>query len=300
MIKTKTSMLALVTLATVALSTGANAATNGNLVLAFQNPGGTTGATSTLLLDLGSPATLRDATGFVNLGTFSNISANFGSTWYDATTLNVSAVSTWRESTTSTALLNRDPSLTLYVSRARTSAGTAGSASSASLVSSQTGVSTAGSNISQTIKTNSSTYFAGSSVVGNTSVAASGTGGQYLVNYNPTSGQLTAYNAFDGSLQQAFTSGSLFNFGTVGNVEAALDIYRVQFNNNIATQYGFGADLYTGQFIGTITLAKNAGDSSLTDIGFTAAVPEPSTYGLLGIAAAVLGFAAARRRNAAA
>jgi len=291
-------MLALVTLATVALSTVSQAANNGNLVLAFQNPGGATGASSTLLLDLTTPSSLRDAAGFVNLGSFNNISSVFGSTWYDAATLHVSAVSTWRTSNTSTTLLNQDPANTIYVSRARQSAGTAGYASSSGVQMTQTGVSTANTNIRSTIGPTSSTYFAGSSIIGDTAVDAQGTGGLKLVNYNPTSGVLNAYQAFDGGLQQKFDSAAAFSFGTVGNVEAALDIYRVQYRNDVAGQYGFGATLdYAGDFIGTITFVKNSGDSSLTDVGFTAAVPEPSTYAMLSIGAAFVAFMVVRRRK---
>ena len=319
MIKSKTSLLALVTLATAALAPVSQAATAGDLVLAFYNTAGT----STLLLDVGSPASMRDSFGSnTHLATTGVINSTFGASWFNLTTLNVSAVSTWNvDQFNYTDLLNLDPADTIYVSRARATAGTVGTKNSVAVtVNTASGLLTAQGNIANTIAptTNpdgSINYFAGASKVGDTTVTAAGTGGAILAANNPTSGSLTSYGAIDGQVQQPFSVGTLFSsFGPINNVEIALDIYRLQYynfaNNGTNDQYGYGqqsaayntdfsdnSDPYSGQFIGTIVLSQVTGDSTQTNIDFvTAAVPEPSTYAMLALVAVMFGFVVVRRK----
>jgi hypothetical protein len=73
-------------------------------------------------------------------------------------------------------------------------------------------------------------------------------------------------------------------------VEIALDLFRVQTRNDVAGQYGFGEATNAGDFLGTLTINQNG------QVGFLA-VPEPSTAGLLAVAA-VGAFARRRRRSA--
>lgn len=150
------------------------------------------------------------------------------------------------------------------------------------------GMVTAGSNIRQTLG-------AVSRYVGNGTTLVQSTSSSYVDDNNPTTGILTAYGAFPGGIQQQFTSGSLFNFGSINNVEAALDIYRVQYRNDVVGQYGLGGQQYEGQYIGTVTITQNGGNSALADIGFTP-VPEPSTYAMLGIAVGIVIWTIRRRK----
>jgi hypothetical protein len=68
-----------------------------------------------------------------------------------------------------------------------------------------------------------------------------------------------------------------------------LDLYRIQTRNDVSGQYGFGADVNTGSYLGTLTI-NQAGDVNFT------AVPEPSTYALIALTG-VLYFIVNKRRK---
>ena len=85
-------------------------------------------------------------------------------------------------------------------------------------------------------------------------------------------------------MQQAFTAGTIGSYGAAGAVDGAIDLYRILQTTTGASPSG---TVGTGTFLTTLTI-----DSS----GNVSAVPEPSTYALLGLGA-VVGFIAIRRKR---
>lgn len=110
----------------------------------------------------------------------------------------------------------------------------------------------------------------------------------FIDNQNPVAG--SAFGAISGGTQKAFAVGSFGSFGAAGAVENVLDLYRVQADNTIDGQFGFGSPIRAGAFMGSVTINQSG------DVSFVA-VPEPSTYALLAFAALVVAFAIRRRRN---
>lgn len=268
----------------------------GDLVLAFQNPGGVMNSDKVILFRLPDTAlTFRDATsnilGLANVG--STLTSTYGTNWWEANTLYMSIVGVWGTNSFSTTLQNGDPHRTVYVGKERISVGIEGSAnSSAPAVANSTEMSSAASNaftIGNDLETQVMTSFA---VFDITSTAFDNQN-PFTIAPTPSSPgvQGTAYTVFSGGLQDGFEPGSLGIFGGVA-VEAALDLYRLQTRNNIAGQYGNGDPLYTGEYQGTVVIDQGGVVSFIVT-----PVPEPSALMLLGLAAC--GFAARRRRPAA-
>jgi len=292
--KIKSKLCALVlTAGSLAISAAAANAQNtfhapSDLVLTFQNPGGATGATQTATIALGNVSTIfRDGGLFTSINIASTLSNTFGSTWYDTSTLWAGAVGFRGTSATATTLLDSDPGQTIYVSKARTSVGTAGSANSAISnipLNSGTSITSAIGQVKNQMET-----------VGTTAQFVQATGASFIDDNNPFSSpgvQNAAYSNISGGVQGAFGAGNLGSnvLGASGTVELALDLYRIQTRNDVAGQYGFGAAVNSGSYLGTLTI-NQAGDVNFS------AVPEPSTYALAAIATGVMA-AIARRRKA--
>jgi hypothetical protein len=99
--------------------------------------------------------------------------------------------------------------------------------------------------------------------------------------------QGNAFGAFAGGVQQKGSASTFGDFGGgIGQVEFALDLYRILGRNNIGGQVA--GDLRVGSFEGTVVIGSNGQVSYL--------VPEPSSTALIGLAAGALVLR--RRRSA--
>jgi PEP-CTERM motif len=269
--------------ALVALTCGsASAATYaaGDLLIGFVAAGGT-GADTTLVANLGSAAAYRDRTtdnlSVITLGT--QLSATFGSTWYERSDLYVSLLAARSSSPTSSTLVNGDPARTLYASQPRSAVGIVGEASS-------TIPSLSNFNTPAVAMVAVATRFSTSAVNGTWTIPDSlaNTIDEFTRPTNPVS-----YDAYQSSVEQTFSVGTWGTIGLAGSVEAALDLYRNQARNDIATQSGFGEPVGPGTFEGTFTVDQSG------QVAFLAAVPEPGSVLMLGLAG--LGGLLRRRRH---
>lgn len=291
-IKSKLRLMALAA-GSLAISTlSANAANllhaPSDLVLTFQNPGGVTGATQTVTVALGNVSTVfRDGGTFTSINIASTLSATFGASWYDTTTLWVGAAGFRGTSDSTMVTLDGDPHQTIYVSKVRTTVGTTGQANSTINnlpLGSGTGIVNGINQVKNQMET-----------VGTTNPFVQATSESFIDDQNPFTSpgvQNSAYSNIAGGVQGNFGSGNLGTnvLGATGTVELALDLYRFQTRSDIADPTGFN-QTNVGQFLGTITI-NQAGDVNF------AAIPEPSTYAMLGLAAVVIGFVIKRRRAA--
>lgn len=296
--KLRVLALAVGSLAISALS--ANAANSfyapGDLVMYFQQEGGT----NTVYANLGNAATLYRgaATGVDVANNLNFLDINsalvtaFGAGWASDTTIYAGLAAVWGTSQTNNSLQNGDPHRTLYVSASRNGVGTIGTADSTGWDLTLSGDSA--------MTTGASAIQAQNNVLENsytTAVAVSDTTTSQIDDKNQFSSpgiQGTAFTLFPGGVQQVGTAGTFAaDFGGIGPVEFALDLYRIQSKNGITGQVGLGEDVRVGTFEGTFTLSTDGKVSFVTS-----AVPEPSTYALMGLSALVIGYVVRRRRAA--
>jgi hypothetical protein len=224
----------------------------GDLVLFFQQEGGS----GTVYANLGTAATLFRGTSpgaaVPNMINFLNISTTlngaFGPGWASDPTVYAGLAAVWRTSDTSTGVLNGDPSRTVYISRSRLGVATVGSANSTQwIIAGDTQMTSAASGI-----------FAQNNIletVYSTAVAQSPTSISFIDNQNPffTAGiQGSAMDeAFEGGVQQAGNAGSFGSYGAAGNVEFALDLYRILGRNDLVQ---VGGTVRQGSYEGTVTV----------------------------------------------
>jgi hypothetical protein len=284
----------------------ANAAVDGtwdanDVILGFRAASGTTGQGSTLLVNLGSAASYRDTT--ANINSIANLgsiidsvygtTAGSGSAWYERTDLWAGFISatngTPSDNSGGVAIASQttDYNSTIYVSTRRTNTGTVGSALSTRPGNSIPLDPQPAGGLIEVLRANTASK---DGVTGDSNATA----GIALI----ASGQTSSWNSYvSGSsstdfslynIESAFTSGVRFaSFGDVSNVEQAWDFYRV------AKYAESDADSGKGIFQGTFTLDQNGG---VDFIATSAAVPEPSTYMMSGLALAI-GAYLFRRKN---
>ncbi|HEX8312396.1 MAG TPA: PEP-CTERM sorting domain-containing protein [Chthoniobacteraceae bacterium] len=257
----------------------------GDLIMGFQALGGT-GSDQTVLTVLGNSAAFRDAQtnsiSLTNIG--STLTTTFGNNWFERSDLRFGIVGVWSNSSLSTALQNGDPARTLYVSRSREGLGAIGAQNSTRpAVNTDTSMSTASNNMVGLQQVLETQYTTRTAVVPTTTANT-------WEEFN--SANSSAFGAIQGSIEQAFGTGTFGVMGAAGSVEAALDLFRIQARNNVASQYGAGAENRVGQYLGTFTIDQVGAISYL-------AIPEPTSIALLASAAGLLGFTRRRVKSAA-
>lgn len=255
-----------------------------DLVLTFQNPGGSQGSDQTITVALGNVSTVfRDATpnsftllNTTNLGGLgAALSSTFGATWFDQPSLWMGAIGFRGTSPTATQLLDLDPHQTLYYTKSY------GSPAPTVINNSGDGITSAMGQVKGTMEQ-----------FGTTAVFPRPTSTSFIDEQNPFTApgvQNAAYTNIGGGIQGSFAEGNFGSLGAAGTVELALDLFRVQTRNDVTGQYGFGEDTNIGDLLGTLTINQQG------QVGFLA-VPEPSTAGLLAVAA-VGAFARRRKRT---
>lgn len=245
---------------------------HGDLILTFQQEGGS----NTVYANLGDTATLfrgsASGPGAANMINFKNINseltAAFGAGWASDPTVYAGLAGVWGSSATNAALQNGDPHRTIYVSAARLTVGTVGQADSAGyIVNTNTGMTTG----AQDMRAMNNWYDLNTS----NSVEVADVGVSLIDDYNPFFAvgiQDAAYEVFGGGVQQVGSAGSFGSFGDAGNVEFALDLYRILARDNVAGQVG--GPVREGTFEGTVTI-NSSGQVSFISQG-TASSPYDS------------------------
>lgn len=244
----------------------------GDLVLFFQKPGNN----NTLYVGLGNAATGfrgtasgptddRQALNLVNINT--ELTDAFGSGWATDPEIYAGLVAA-RSNSTGTQVVDGDPTRTLYVSSPRSPLGSPGAAGSNGWDLSLSNPFTAGATqiaaFGNTFETNYTTRAAVSPVNVST-----------IDDQNPFLApglQDTAFKAFAGGVQQAGAAGTLGNFAPAGQVEFALDLYRIlpRTTGTNSDQIISGPDK-TGSYEGTVVVSASGSVSFITQ----AAVASP-------------------------
>jgi len=261
----------------------------GDLLLGFyQNLGASAGA-NTYIYNLGKGSDWLNNTS--TLASIKNINADltlaFGSGWASDATLRMSVIGGFDGSNSSAGL---DPARTIYFSSGITGSFTPHSTTTPTMISAVR--STVSNNIGANYLANMNAEPLGGATDGGAIVPTSNPNdlAQYSI---PTA---ASYFGATGLNPNASLGSGNLGTGTGGyTVEAAVDLYRI-LNTTTGADLTAGlsagnAVVGTGQYIATFTLASD-GQVRMD----TLAVPEPSTYALLGLAG--VAFLAVRRRGA--
>ncbi len=272
MIKSKLNRFALIALAGTAMVMGsANAApvvfADGDLVLGFRS-----GASSVYQFNLGSSISFRDNG---NLGLIANIGTDlvsiFGSNWYSDGTLYM-GIAGVRTNNTGASPVSGDPAVTIYTSKSRSNLA---NNSTAPTLTPRVNTATLITSMQNSFKLQNAT--ANSSGLGaEVAKTVAGDWSEYMT----ASTDFTYMTDIEQKLD-VISSGT---FAGVTQVEGALDLYRIL---NTTTGASPSGTVGTGSRETTIVIRQN---------GDIYAVPEPSTYALLGLSAVAIAFVI-RRRN---
>jgi hypothetical protein len=283
-IKIKATLLALAVGSLLAATPSQAANPNyapGDLILGFQATGGT-GSDKSVLVNLGNTATVfRDGTDFSSIiNVASVLESVYGAGWAERGDISFGLIGVWGNAAIGNTLQNGDPLRTIYASRARTTLGTSGVANSVSFGLIQDSAMTAISNQIVGLQN----YFE-NNFTSNTAIVTNSDTPSDWAQLVPAGG--SAFGGLTGGIQTTFGS------GTIGSYEGLLDLYRLQAKNDIAGQYGFGQAIRNpGEYLGSIGI-DTAGNVSF----ITAAVPEPSTYALVGAGVVLIGLLRRANRN---
>jgi hypothetical protein len=242
---------------------------HGDLVLTFQKEG----STNTIYINLGSAAGFRgtaagaaDGTNrikFLNIGVA--LDSAYGSDWAGDTAIYAGLAAVYSTNSTNSTVTDGDASRTLYVSAARNEVGTVGSASSSGY----------------TVNTNTGMNSGASSILGQNNVFESGYDAEVAI--SPTSSsqiddcnpflspsiQGTAFGIFGGGIQQVGSADSFGILGGAGNVEFALDLYRIVGKTVAGAVAG---DVRIGSYEGTVAI-DSSGWVSFVAKGASTATP---------------------------
>jgi hypothetical protein len=264
-----------------------------DVILGFRADTGTTGAGSTLLVNLGSATTYRDTVANINsianLG--SVISSTYGSSWYERADLWAGFISATNgqpsDNSGGTAIASQttDYNSTIYVSMKRSAAGTLGAGSgtrpgNASALDAQA----AGALIDLVRQNTASKDGAAGDSDATAGIAVITSGQTNSWNEQATGSTAADFGVFN--IETNFATGVRFlSFGGVSNVEQAWDFYRV------AAYPGTDANAGKGIYQGTFTLDQNGGVDFIVT-----AVPEPSTYALIALTGVFYLFVNRRRK----